>query len=150
MIAYTYDKRLFSDVSSNLPRDFSRYKIIRVDENGEVLLTFRVNTDVCQKGQQPCLIKLTTYDRDLVIVKCKIFIENGTCASTFASKSCVCVHTGNDSVIYFNESVNFFVSDYKIFFWILTMWNLPETENPVEMVFVIRESQTRQGGWWWL
>ncbi|XP_025101172.1 uncharacterized protein LOC112568212 [Pomacea canaliculata] len=133
-----------SYVSSNIPRDLSRYKIINAKEKSVVHLTFNISDDTCQNTTKMCVIKLTTYDTGLVTDICTTVIDNGTCTETDMNKSCACENSATGSVINYSGSVTFSESDYKIYFWNSIIGNSSETMKPEEIMFLIRESETKQ------
>ncbi|XP_025101170.1 uncharacterized protein LOC112568210 isoform X2 [Pomacea canaliculata] len=132
------------DVSSNIPKYLSRYKIITANEKSVVRLTFNISEDTCQNISKMCVIKLITYDTGLVTDICTALIDNGTCTDVDMNKSCACENSATGSVISYSGSVTFSESDYKIYFWNAIIGNSSETMKQEEIMFVIRESESKQ------
>ncbi|XP_025103163.1 uncharacterized protein LOC112569567 isoform X1 [Pomacea canaliculata] len=139
-----HNTSLMTDAISDIPRDLSRYQVIKAEDKDKPRVTFHIKADVCNNTTQFCRIKLTTYEAGLAVDQCKFCVQNQSCISSNTSKSCSCVQSEKGDIIYYNDTVNFAASNIQIFFWFATTVSSLETEKPVETVFMIRESGAKQ------
>ncbi|XP_025101519.1 uncharacterized protein LOC112568431 [Pomacea canaliculata] len=129
---------------SDMPRDLSKYQVIKAEDKDEPRVTFHIKADVCNNTMQLCRIKLTTHEAGYAVDKCKFCVQNKSCISSNRYDSCSCIQSEKGDIIYYNDTVHFTASNIQIFFWLATTVSSLETEKPVETVFVIRESETKQ------
>lgn len=125
----------FSGATVEIHGNFSNKRILLVEEDVDVNLTFYVNTETCPDINGSWLLKMMSDEEGKHAEECRIVIINRTCQDRDYRQACYCLHP-RKLFVQFERSFN--QTDYKIFYWTSSQY----TEKLGEVVFLIRKSVT--------
>lgn len=111
--------------------EFSRNKVITVEESTPINVTFYINNQACQ-NRQSHILKMS-YDRETSSTEeCIIEVRRGMCSKKISEQPCSCLNT-DKAIVQFYKA--FSESEYKVYYW-------TERANTVklkEIIFLIRK-----------
>ncbi|XP_025100452.1 uncharacterized protein LOC112567815 isoform X2 [Pomacea canaliculata] len=117
----------------------SKDDVILVEENLVVNLTFHVDTTACIDNTQQWVLKLSTFEKEMAIDKCKIPFSNGMCQKKAQKEPCSCFDS-NKRLVQIHE--NFNGSYYQVYSWTGMTHDASTDVKLLKRIFVVFKSKT--------